>query len=212
MQDCPEGEKCTIWAADGGSVWDAYRCVPVTGDQKPDEPCTAEVSGTSGLDDCQKEAVCWDVDEQLHGVCVALCGGSVDTPVCADEDTYCEVNNEGIINICLHYCDLLLQDCPGGDLCLPIGDEPVCVIEPERTGGVLDPCEFANDCDKGLICGESASGIECDPQASGCCTPMCDLDEADVVCPGVGQSCVPLYEEGMAPPKLAHIGYCAIPE
>src|SRR5690606_7229360 len=31
-QDCPPGEKCTFWADDGGSSWNALKCVPVVDD------------------------------------------------------------------------------------------------------------------------------------------------------------------------------------
>ena len=45
-QDCPEGEKCSAWANDGGGAWNATRCVPV--DDDPDqvgEACNVEGSG-----------------------------------------------------------------------------------------------------------------------------------------------------------------------
>ena len=38
---------------------------------------------------------------------------------------------------------------------------------------------------------------------------MCDLGAVNT-CPGVGQSCVSLYEEGQAPPKYAEVGYCTV--
>ena len=28
-QDCPRGEKCAVWDEEGGSHWNATRCVPV---------------------------------------------------------------------------------------------------------------------------------------------------------------------------------------
>ncbi len=211
-QDCPEGEKCALWAADGGNYWTSVKCVPITGDGQPGEPCTMEISQVSGLDDCEEGAMCWDVDAQLQGLCVALCIGSADMPTCADEDVSCSITAEGVIHVCLPDCDPLLQDCLDDTLCLPIADEFRCVLDASGDAGTaFDPCEFANACDPGLVCAVPDSAIECDPQASGCCTPMCGLDDADFMCPGVGQACVSLYEEGMAPPKWANIGYCTVP-
>ncbi len=43
-QDCPEGEKCSAYADDGGTSWNASKCVPVNGDGQPGEPCTVEGS------------------------------------------------------------------------------------------------------------------------------------------------------------------------
>jgi hypothetical protein len=39
QQDCPEGEKCVAFAS-AGDDWDATKCVPVTGSQAADEPCS----------------------------------------------------------------------------------------------------------------------------------------------------------------------------
>ncbi len=52
QQNCPEGEKCASYAEGGGIVWNATKCVPVTGDAGPGEPCTAVGGGISGFDDC----------------------------------------------------------------------------------------------------------------------------------------------------------------
>ncbi len=209
-QDCPEGHKCSAWASDGGNAWNATRCVAVTGDQKPGEPCVAPNGGVSGEDDCIKGAMCWDVDVDKVGFCVALCTGSPDAPVCEDGG-WCAVTGEGVINICLPNCDALLQDCPGDDLCLPIDDTFVCVLDASGDEGqAFDPCEFANACDPGLVCAGSESASECDPLATGCCVPMCSISGM-MACPGVGQECASLYEEGMAPPQFEDIGFCTLP-
>lgn len=41
-QDCPAGQKCAAWSNNASSAWNATRCVPVTGDQQPGEPCTVQ--------------------------------------------------------------------------------------------------------------------------------------------------------------------------
>ncbi len=211
LQDCPEGEKCAAWAADGGNSWNATKCVPVIGDGQPGEPCSTVGGGVSGNDDCAKGAMCWEVSAENVGVCVALCTGSWNDPTCAGKFDCWHLNSEGSVNICLPACDALLQDCPGGDLCLPIDDTFVCVLDASGDEGqAFDPCEFANACDPGLVCAGSASASECDPMATGCCVPMCSISGM-MVCPGVGQECTSLYDEGMAPPKHADIGYCTLP-
>jgi len=212
VQDCPEGQKCAAYAEGGGSSWNASKCVPVMGDLQPGDPCTAQESGVSGLDDCAKGVMCWDVDQRGHGICVGLCVGSESMPVCPDEDNFdCAITGEGSLNICLPNCDLLLQDCQGDDLCIPIGGTGVCALDASgvEDGEVFDPCEYANACDKGLLCVLPSAAVECDPDVEGCCLPMCDLDLPDPMCPGAGQSCVPLFEPG-APPKYAHVGVCMI--
>jgi len=57
-QDCAPGEKCTVWADDGGGNWNATKCVPVTGDKVPGDICTAEGSGASGIDNCEAGTMC----------------------------------------------------------------------------------------------------------------------------------------------------------
>ena len=212
-QDCPEGEKCSAYAEGGGSSWNATGCVPVGGDGQPGEPCTVQGGGTSGLDDCAKGVMCWGVDETDHGTCVALCTGTEAAPVCSDEENFkCATCDDCLLTLCLPACDPLSQDCAGGGLCMPVGDTFVCVFDASGDEGqVLDPCEFANTCDAGLLCLHSSAATECDDNSAGCCLPFCDVTDPNVVCPGVGQACVSLYEEGMAPPKYEKVGICMLP-
>ena len=218
-QDCPDGEKCAAFAEGGGGSWNATKCVPVTGEGTPGDVCATEGGGVSGLDDCQKGAFCWDVDDMNKGICVELCTGSEAAPVCSNEQDFnCAVVNEGVLNLCLPGCDPLIQDCPGDDLCIPINDTFVCVLDASgaETGKALDPCEFANACDKGLLCLQPSASSKCDANAGGCCMPFCDLADqaaADAGCKAIADdtSCVSLYEEGMAPPDFETVGICVVP-
>ena len=204
-QDCPEGEKCAAFIEGGENAWNATKCVPIAGEGVPGDACTADGGGGTGLDDCQKGAFCWDVDMENKGVCVELCGGNKDAPTCSDEATFnCVVVNEGVLNLCLPGCDPLVQNCPGDDLCITAINTFVCAP-------VFDACEYANVCDKGLLCLDPSLGMECDANAGGCCLPMCDLSDADLVCPGQGQKCVSIFEENMAPPEFENVGFCVIP-
>lgn len=220
-QDCPDGEKCSAWANDGGSSWNATRCSPV--DPNPDQPgdaCTVEGSGVSGIDSCDKGAMCWDVDPETNeGTCVALCTGSADAPEC-EGTTFCVIANDGVLNICLEPCDPLLQVCPDGQACYPYSTEGfLCAPDasgPDQ-GAIGDPCEFLNACDLGGACINPmlASSPECQG-AAGCCAPFCDLDdaEADTTCQtqtGGAETCQPWFEEGMEIPGFENVGICALP-
>ena len=214
-QDCPEGQKCSAYADNGGTSWNNLKCVPVeiNGDAVG-EPCTAEGGGVSGVDSCESGAMCWDLNPETgQGTCVALCTGSAESSQCADSSTSCVIANGGVLNLCLPQCDPLLQDCGADDLCLPNPDDAdsfVCVLDASGDGGkAFDPCEFANACDKGLICVDPGYATECDSQALGCCLPFCDLQQIE--CPGAGQECIAWYEQGMAPPGYESLGLCGIP-
>lgn len=215
-QDCAPGEKCMPWANDGGSSWNGSRCSPV--DAAPGQPgdtCMVEGSGVSGVDSCDIGSMCWNVDEENAGVCVSLCQGSIDAPLCDNPADVCIVANDGALPLCLPQCDPLLG-CPDGEGCYPGADGFVCV--PDASGPDLgaygDACEYANACDPGLFCGASTIVPGC--TGTGCCTDYCDLSDAEpsANCGGVagGQECVSAFEEGQALPGLEDVGMCAIPD
>ena len=210
-QDCPDGQKCTAWADDGGSSWNATKCSPV--DPNPDlpgEPCTVKGSAVSGVDSCAKGTMCWDVDPDTNeGVCFPFCAGSLKEPICP-RGSVCHIHGDGPLILCEPFCDPLLQDCPGDHLCLPAGGYWGCVLDASGEEGQYgDPCEDANACDPGLLCLNPEYVPDCN--AGGCCSPFCDTDEANT-CPGGGQVCVPFYDEGQAPKGLETIGFCGIPQ
>jgi len=214
--DCNEGEKCMPWANDGGNSWNATKCVPIA--ETPGEPgdaCMVDGSGVSGFDDCGEHSMCWDVDEEGMGTCVAFCDGNEASPVCENPDTTCVIANDGVLNLCLPICDPLMSSCAEGQACYPSGDTFVCVFDASADAGAHgDPCEFTNVCDPGLWCAP-ASGVPDCPTAN-CCTSFCDLSDPDASasCPGAagGQQCVPWYEEGQVPPDYEDLGTCLIPE
>jgi len=211
-QNCPDGEKCVPWASGGGGAWDSAKCVNVTGDGAPGEPCTAPQGGVAGIDDCAFGSICWNVDENKHGTCVAQCTGTGDHPVCPPAHD-CYIAALPIINLCFPWCHPLLDDCGGTDLCIPNGDSFVCVLDASGDEGQTnDPCEFANSCDKGLFClASAAASAACDPQANGCCQPFCQLPDGP--CPNPDQLCLPWYDPMLPiPPGYEDLGFCAIPE
>ena len=161
-------------------------------------------------DTCEKSSVCWNVDLQTgEGTCLEFCHGIPRNPFCP-QGFVCHIPSDGLLNVCLPWCDPLAQDCAGDELCLPYGNSWGCVLDASGEEGQYgDPCEYANTCDPGLICLNPEYVPDC--QASGCCSPFCDTS-APNTCPTEGQVCIPWYEEGMAPPGLEHVGVCGVPQ
>jgi hypothetical protein len=206
MQDCPDGEKCVPFASSGG-VWDANKCVPVTGDGVPGDTC---IWGgiVEATDDCGADSICWDVmdvDGQLLGVCTEYCGGTADDPICPPE-TSCIIINEGSINLCITSCDPLLQDCGAGLACFWAVSDFNCIFTTDDipTG---EPCGYINDCAAGNFCADAAALPACN--GSACCASFCDL--ADPLCSVAGTECTSFFEEGMAPPGYEDVGVCILP-
>ncbi len=204
-QDCTRGEKCNIWANDGGNAWNATRCVPVDrAPGGPEDPCTVEGSGVSGIDSCDLGSVCWDVDPRtLEGTCVSFCGGSKQAPICED-GLRCMGSN--LFFLCLSTCDPLVQDCDEGEACYVLDDTTECASDAsDDSGSTFDTCAFPNACDPGLNCTDAAIVGLCEEGAEDCCTPFCDLQDA--TCPE-GTLCIPAFSEGMVPPGYEDVGVC----
>ncbi|MBC8074338.1 MAG: ribulose phosphate epimerase [Deltaproteobacteria bacterium] len=212
--DCPAGEKCMPWAYDGGSSWNSSRCSPLDDDAGAvGDACTVEGSGVSGIDSCGVDSMCWNVNEENVGTCVAFCQGTEANPVCENPATSCVIANDGFLNLCLPQCDPLLTECNDGEGCYPVNDSFACAPDASGTTGVFgDPCEFLNVCDVGLFCANAEAVPGCN--AAGCCSNFCDLSIADPnsQCEADGQECVPWYEEGQTPPGLEDVAACAIPQ
>ena len=214
LQDCPTGQKCAPYDEDeDGPTWDAFRCVAL--DPTPTtvgSSCQITGDYTSGEDDCELGAVCWEADlVTFEGTCVALCQGSPQSATC-DAGTHCTVLNDGVLNLCLPDCDPLAQDCEAGQTCIPIpeSDEFICVLDAGGAEGqAFDTCEFLNACDPGLLCADPELASECSPSGPGCCLPFCDVSAANT-CPGVDQECLPWFAPMQAPPGKEDLGICGV--
>ncbi len=215
-QDCPSGEKCMPWANDGGNVWNALKCVEIVDDPGvPGDTCEVMGSGVSGNDTCDLGGMCWGVDPETNeGVCVQMCLGEQQAPLCDEPEHSCVIVNEGVLTICLPQCDPLLQTCAANEGCYPVNGEFICA--PDASGPQLgtygDPCEAINMCDAGLFCAAAAGVPNCQGSL-GCCSDFCDLDSAnpDADCNGAGQQCLPWYEDGEGGPSTEFIGACVLP-
>jgi hypothetical protein len=208
-QDCPEGEKCVFYASSGGS-WDANKCVPVMGDQMPGEPCWYG-GALEATDNCDETGACWnaiDVEGELVGICQAFCTGSPDNPECPPKSS-CAISGNGSPSLCIDGCDPLVQDCGPGLACYWANGNFNCIFTTEGIPAG-EPCGFINDCAGGNICVAAESLPAC--AGSACCTPFCDLELGEGPCGAVpGTSCVPLFEEGAAPPGYDLVGVCMSP-
>lgn len=204
-QDCPRGEKCTVWAPDGGVVRDGTRCVGVFEHAHPEgDPCHGD--WVTGVDTCDVGTFCWDMDPETQlGLCVAFCVGSDSAPTCEDPNKTCNFNKQ--FAVCLEECDPVLNDCPVGCGCYPVEEGFQCVPDASGDEGAYgDTCEFINACDAGLFCG-SAHSVVCDTDgASACCGSFCDVTAPE--CPP-GLECTPWFEGG-APPPHENVGFCKL--
>ncbi len=215
-QDCPPGKKCIPYSDNGGSGWNNNKCVPVMENPAQlDESCFTVGGGNSGIDNCDLGLMCWEVNAEGDGTCVALCKSDNGDVYCDHPGTFCAYNGE-TLGLCFPGCDPLTQDCDLVDTCIrnPQGQGYLCVPDASGDEGQQhDPCEFANACDPGFVCAEVTAAVVCDLNATGCCQPFCDLTDpdADAKCGGVGQVCTS-FDADSRLPEYEHVGYCAVPE
>ena len=211
-EDCPDGQKCAPFATPGSPTWDAVQCVPIVDDPAPaGAPCSVLDHPTSGLDDCVKHAMCWDLGPDLHGTCVAMClGDGFNQASCLDPDNLCVQANDNVILVCLPRCDPLLSDCPEGQVCIPSATDFACAPDASGAGGqAFTPCAAGNACDPGLLCADSSHTALCDPDVAECCLPFCDLDQFDSCPPDT--ACIPVFPKGGVEPQLLDVGLCGEP-
>ncbi|MBC8071581.1 MAG: hypothetical protein IAG13_24860 [Deltaproteobacteria bacterium] len=214
-QDCPRGDKCTPWSNDGGNAWNAVRCSEIVREPAAvGEPCVAQDSPVSGLDDCEMGALCWHVDPAtLEGQCVALCTGTEANPSC-DAGRSCFIGFEGTVNVCLPTCDPLQPSCAADEACVvtqrtPGPSSAVCLPTPPfNAGRGAQSCFEFEQCGDGLACTHPYHVPAC-TDGNGCCTPIGTLD-APPMCPDATQTCLPLFADGVAPPGLEQLCGCGI--
>ncbi len=60
--------------------------------------------GATGVDDCDVGVMCWNLNEDGVGTCVALCTGTPENPSCEPDATYCALTSIGALNLCLPGC------------------------------------------------------------------------------------------------------------
>ena len=209
-QNCPAGEKCMPTNEDGG-VWDAWHCLPVEADPRaPGQTCTLGEPPWSGRDDCERGAMCWNVDPGTQQrTCIAIHTGSANHQICPDPmDVPMEWAN-GVFLPCLARCNPLAPQCALGEGCYAVMSwraDFVCMPDAtQERGQASDPCEVVNACDPGLACIEGAHVPGCEAKLA-CCSPFCDLDDPE--CPA-GTDCHP-WDPPVIVPGQESVGICRV--
>ncbi len=210
-QDCPRGEKCMPWDEDGGTEWNASRCVTIDPTPNPvGAPCTVVASPMSGMDDCDGTSMCLAVDPNtLEGTCSAFCEGSDNAPTCADPVSSCHIGTNGSIFVCLPQCNPLVQDCGPDSTCVAHENDGGFACLPDNSGNAgapSDPCLTITHCSPGNLCIDNAEVPGCAEPS--CCSAVCELGGASRCLPG--QVCIPYYIDGQAPAGLELVGICAL--
>ncbi|PRP91458.1 hypothetical protein ENSA5_55750 [Enhygromyxa salina] len=201
-QDCPEDEKCAAYNA-GSDTWNANKCVPLLGSGQTGDACTYN-GASEGTDDCDVGFMCYYTNEEAVGICIPLCTGNPDDPLC-EEQFNCSISNDGSLLLCVYACDPLLQDCAQeGSGCFWDGAQFNC----DPAGDIMtnEPCGYINDCLPGHLCADAEALPSC--QGSACCASWCEIDNP--TCPVPDTECIAFYDEGTAPPGLENVGLCAL--
>jgi hypothetical protein len=180
-QDCPQGQKCAPWDNVGDGEWNATKCTPL--DPNPGgvgDPCFAEGSAISGIDDCEAGLLCFGVDSTTNeGLCVELC--LADVMQCSSEGTSCIVQPGEVMGTCLAPCDPLEPECEAPLGCYPfVAGEAGCAPDGSGEAGLQgDACVWATDCAPGFTCAAPDDLPDCTPDFwGGCCTQLCDPSAA----------------------------------
>lgn len=203
--ECPRGEKCMPWANDGGMAWNTFRCSPLANEPNaPGEPCQVEGSQWSGIDDCEEDAICWQVDPRTNqGVCHAACNIVDTNGVCPDPFS-CTILDAGV-PLCVQSCDPLEPTCPQGQTCAFTFGGLACQI---ALGDVVpegQPCGPEVTCELGTLCSYDPV-LDCTEEPGvGCCAEICDLLDPSA-CGGM-ETCMPWFPFD-PPPELANLGVC----
>ncbi|MEX1369444.1 MAG: hypothetical protein AB1Z98_40330 [Nannocystaceae bacterium] len=202
--NCPPGEKCMPWAADGSMTWTNIRCSPIVDDPgQPGDACTVEGSQWSGIDDCDAGSMCFGVDPQTNvGTCASFCSWFGDGP--CEADTECQIQPGDLaLPVCVPTCDPTAPDCPMGTGCFAGGSSFTCQDTARMRAAVGSPCPDPVACTAGALC---AYGLECGQGVGeGCCAEVCDLGQPSP-CPPA-QMCSPWFG-GAGSPQWDHVGYC----
>lgn len=199
---CDINEKCMPFDVESDGIFEIDRCVPVADRASHiGEPCVVPNSFVDGLDTCDADSICWDLDNNGHGTCHAFCKGTSREAICPPA-SFCLASENEVLVYCEPFCNPTTPDCAQGFLCIPQFEMWLCV-PPGRSKSFAEPCELDNDCEPGLLCLDAAGTVECVGDVR-CCTPLCSI--SDPTCPGAEQTCHPWYD--MPPPGFEDVGFC----
>jgi hypothetical protein len=210
-QDCPDGMKCVWYSFAGQPRRDAAKCIPVTGDLAPFEPCTLPNGiGEDIEDDCGEDSYCLDVYGTAdHGFCAPFSTGT-----CDDYEGTVPVfeNGSDFPAACLNQpCNLFENSCPNGMRCMfypaSLYAHAMCWAEPDPPDLPLGAaCDYGG-CGPGRMCAPTEWLPACEHDR--CCAELCDFPEG--ACQEEGTACefVPVW--GAHKAEFANAGACVLP-
>ncbi len=206
QQDCKPEFKCAPLDAPI-CLSDQFKCVPLS---EPavghGELCTLSNGICGGVDNCEIGSFCSLVDgQQIFGTCLATCMGSIGEGFKCSAPTQECVRIGGDVSVCIPRCHPLKQDCDAGQTCSYQGLQfgMACIAQDPMPSGLLMPCESEKDCEVGLSCApEGAPGCQ-----GPCCTPFCNVQDANSCASVPDSTCIAL-EFSEPSPDLADLGTC----
>lgn len=216
-QDCPEGEKCVWYAPSGGQGrGSAARCIAVTGDIEPYQPCTLPTGIGPGItDDCGPDSFCLEVYGSAdHGFCAPFVDGpSYDCEAYPGASAAVE-NGSDFPAACLHYdCHPFVPDsCPPSMQCTfyPafLYGTNMCWFVPEQADLPLgSECDFG-ECGEGKLCVPAEWTSGCTGER--CCTQWCDVNVPACEDPAAACELFPVWNSGGIL-EFDWLGACVLP-
>lgn len=205
-QDCKPGFKCAPLDAPI-CLSDQFKCVPLVEPTVGDGGlCTLSDGICGGVDNCEVGLFCsFSDEEQLFGTCLAICMGAIGEGFTCSVPTQECVRTGGDVSVCIPRCHPLKQDCGAGQTCSYQGLQfgMVCIAQDPMPSGLLMPCASEKDCEVGLSCvPDGVSGCQ-----GACCTPFCNVQDANSCASVPGATCVAL-EFSEPSPQLTDVGIC----
>lgn len=195
--DCPEGQKCVFYVPEwAGLRREATKCIEVTGEGRPFDPCTLPTGiGPEISDDCGADSYCLEVYGTAdHGFCAPY--------AMLPEGDYCDhlpgtryatENGSTFPDACLHYeCQPFFPDtCPEDMRCTfypaYLYGSMMCWRVPEQQELPLgSACDFG-ECGEGKLCAPADWLPACASER--CCTEFCDLALPEPSCATAGTRC-----------------------
>ena len=225
-QDCPAEQECRPVLEPpeevfGDSKYTA-KCFPIP--KKPAGLGDVCIWDSEGFDNCGKGMICSGYEDD-QSVCVPLCTGTPSSPDCPI-GTRCVLSSNNVLGFCAKSCNPLAQDCPASGLsctinspdcdglgCLPWGlrDTPFCSFDVGQATQYGEACSEPKHCAGGLTCVLAEKMLDCGGPS--CCTPFCDVNSVDFICPEAvnGIKCLPAFQEQAGPTGLENLGICRLP-
>lgn len=176
---CPQA-KCDLWAGVGCPA-DESCYLERTEGEITDIACRAPGTAIEGAD-CSSDFECADGHGCLLGRCRRYCCRPANQAFVESSDCpgagFC-ARFFGVIGFCAHICYMLAEtDCQEDQVCVVSNDfagVSYCVESTPAASDEGGPCEFANDCKRGLYCHDATCKRVCDPAtAAPCQSGTCD--------------------------------------